>query len=105
MSTLFQDTLDVGRLSLTQWLHLLAVGCLYVRPHVIGAVAQADLQVFVAEDLLFIAKDGVGELGMECPNGARARLRWSEKVDMKRIIRVGDPCSAISVSLESAARW
>lgn len=62
-----------------------------MRAHVISTVAQADLEILVAEDLFLLAKDGVCELGVEGRNVLEARLRRRDEADIDGIVGVGQP--------------
>lgn len=56
-----------------------------------GRKAQADNQTPVAEDLLLVTKDGVGELGMERGESLGLLLAWLDNGDMNRIVGVARP--------------
>lgn len=91
MAPFLQDSDNICRLGVSYRLELLAVGGLEMRAHVISTVAQADLEILVAEDLFLLAKDGVCELGVEGRNVLEARLRRRDEADIDGIVGVGQP--------------
>lgn len=76
---------------LAKRLKLLAICDLHIWAHVVGAKPEADLQVFVAEDLLFLAKNLIGEFGMEVSNEPQTRRCWGDETDIERVVRIGEP--------------
>ena len=87
MTALLEHSHDIGRLvDAGRGLQLASVRELHVRAHVVGAETQADLQVFVAKNLLLIAEYGISEARVEGGNGLDARVGWRNEADAERIV-------------------
>lgn len=76
---------------------LFGVGNIHMRPHVVRPVAQADLQVSVAEDFLLVAKDRVRKFWVESIDETKPRFRGRNEAHAERIVGVDDPCQEFSV--------
>lgn len=88
---MLQNSINICRLSVSDPLELAGELRLEVWSHVVGPVPQTDLEIFVAKDLLFIAKDGVGELRIECRDVLEASRRRRDETDVNSIVGVGEP--------------
>lgn len=75
--------LDIERLRLSDCLELLVEGELEVGAHIMRVISEVDVEALIAEDLLFFAKDGVGELGTESRNCLGALLARPHEADGK----------------------
>lgn len=98
MVALLQDFRDVCGLYFGIWFVLLAVGQLEVWPHVVRPVAQLELEIFVAEDLLIVAKDWICKFGVKAGHRSKSILGRGQKCDIQRLIGVREPWD-VSVQL------
>lgn len=59
-----------------------------VRSHVVSTVSQVDLEILVTENLLFIAENRVGELGLEGSDGLKPFLRRRDQNDIDSLVGI-----------------
>lgn len=91
MVALLQDILDINRLLLCHAFENFAIGNLNMRSHVICTVPQVDFEIFVSKDLLFVAKNGIGEPWVEARNRVQTGFGRGKKADLKSIGGAGNP--------------
>lgn len=86
-----QRAKKICRSYLTNCLEPIVIGNVNVRPEVMSGKAQADNQALVSKNLLFISKNGVGELRVKGRESFWLRLARLHYRDLKRIVRVTRP--------------
>lgn len=87
----FQSIEEIDSSCVTDWLELLIVGNVNMRAQIMSRKAQTDNQAFVTEDLLIVAKDRIGELGVKRRKCFRLLLAWLNDSNMDRIVGVARP--------------
>lgn len=105
-----QSAKKICRSYLTNRLESIIVGNVNVRPEVMSGKAQADNQALVSENLLFISKNGVGELRVKGRESFWLRLARLHYCDLKRIVRIARPWNpSVSAnapeSVEGGSPW
>lgn len=91
MIAFLENSCHICRLRSSNNLELLAVGCLQVRSHIVSAKPQADLEIFVAKDLFFLAENRVCVSRVKCSKMLKARFGGRHQADMNRLVGVGKP--------------
>lgn len=82
---------NIHRSGLANWFELLAILHLQVGAHVIGTVAQVNIQLGVPEDLLLLAKDCVRKFRIELGDFLKPGGRWLNQADAQRLVGIGNP--------------
>lgn len=91
MIAILEDSGHLCWLGPSDRLELLAVRCLQVRSHIVGAISQVDLEVLVAKDLFVLTKYGIGVSRIEGRNVLKTGLGGGQKTDVNRIVGVRQP--------------
>lgn len=87
----FQSIEEIDSGCVTDWLELLIVGNVNMRAQIMSRKAQTDNQASVTEDLLIVAKDRIGKLGVKRRKCFRLLLAWLNDSNMDRIVGVARP--------------
>jgi hypothetical protein len=86
-----QSAKKIRRSNVANRLKSIIVGNVNMRAEIMGSKAQTDDQAFVSKNLLFISKNGVGELRVKGRESFRLRLARLHDRDLKRIVGIARP--------------